>query len=69
MHSIHHLFEELLVRGADHDGVGVAHHGNQHVEQEDWDENLEHHKGELGHLGVLALSKHGILVLAQCHVK
>ena len=64
-----YLFEELLVGGADDDGVSVAHHGNQHVEQEDWNQNLEHHKGELGHLGIFALPKHGVLVLAQRHVK
>ena len=61
--------QELLLGRLDHDAVRVAHHGDQHVEQEDGDQDLEHHEGEFRHLGVLALSKHGILVLAQRHVE
>ena len=61
--------QELLLGRLDDDAVCVAHHGDQHVEQEDGDQDLKHHEGEFRHLGVLALSKHGILVLAQRHVE
>ena len=61
--------QELLLGRLDDDAVRVAHHGDQHVEQEDGDQDLEHHEGEFRHLGILALSKHGILVLTQRHVE
>ena len=43
------LFEELLVCGADHDGVGVAHHGDQHVQQQDRDQDLKKNEHHFGH--------------------
>ncbi len=33
-------FEKFLLSRLDDDAVGVAHHGDQHVEQEDWDQDL-----------------------------
>ena len=44
-----YLFKELLVGGADHDGVGVSHHGDQHVQQQDGNQDLEKDKNHLGH--------------------
>ena len=64
-----HLFEELLVGGVDDDGVGVTHHGNQHVEQQDRDEDLEEDEDYPGHAGVRRLVELIILVLAQGHVE
>ena len=46
------LLQELLLRLLDDDGVGVAHHGDQHVEEQDGDEDLEEHEDCLGHGGV-----------------
>ena len=60
-----YLFEELLVCGADDDGVGVAHHGDQHVQQQDRDQDLEEDEHQLGHRGVGALIQLLILTPEQ----
>ena len=39
--TVSHLLEELFVCSFDDDGVSIAHHGDQHVEEEDGDQNLE----------------------------
>ena len=56
-----YLFEELLVGCADHNGVGVSHHGDQHVQQQDGNQDLEKDKHHLGHRGVGTLIKFVIL--------
>ena len=63
-----YLFEELLVCGADDDGVGVAHHGDQHVQQQDRDQDLEEDEHQLGHRGVGALIQLLILTPEQLHI-
>ena len=55
------LLQELLLRLLNHDGVGVAHHGNQHVEEQDWDEDLENDKDQLCHGLVWTVPKFFIL--------
>ena len=62
------MFEELLVCGADDDGVGVAHHGDQHVQQQDRDQDLEEDEHQLGHRGVGALIQLLILTPEQLHI-
>ena len=64
-----YLFEELLVCSTDDNGVSVTHHGNQHVEQQDGDQDLEQNKHHLGHARVGALRQLLVLILAQCHVE
>ena len=60
-----YLFEELLVGGADDDGIGVAHHGDQHVQQQDRDQDLEEDEHQLGHRGVGAFIQLVILTPEQ----
>ena len=55
------LFEKLLLRLFDDGGVSVAHHGNQHVEEEDGDQDLKEDEDHLGHVGVVALPEQVIL--------
>ena len=62
-------FEELLLSGLDNDPVGVAHHGDQHVEEEDGDEDLEEDKDNLGHPGVGRVAQQVIVVATQRHVE
>ena len=60
-----YLLQELLLGLLDDDGVGVAHHGNQHVQQEDGDQDLEEDKHGLRHVGVWTSIKIVILQLSS----
>ena len=42
-----YLFQELFFTLFVNDGVGVAHHGDQHVEEENGDEDLKENKHRL----------------------
>ena len=53
--TVSHLLEELFVCSFDDDGVSIAHHGDQHVEEQDGDQNLEQDEHGLRHGGVVAL--------------
>ena len=64
-----YLFEKLLVRGADDNGVGVAHHGDQHVQQEDGNQDLEDNKDHLGHSRIWTVIQIIVLVFSQSHVE
>ena len=63
------MFEKLLIRGTDDDSIGVAHHGNQHVEQQDGDEDLEQDEHDPSHGGVGRPGEVFILVFSQSHVE
>ena len=56
-----YLFKELLIRGADDDSIGVTHHSDQHVQQQDGNQDLEKDKHHLGHGGVGTLVQFVIL--------
>ena len=53
--TVSHLLEELFVCSFDDDGVSIAHHGDQHVEEQDGDQDLEQNEHGLRHGGVVAL--------------
>ena len=55
--------QELLLGRLDHDAVRVAHHGDQHVEQQDGDEDLEKDKDGLCHRLIRTLAE--ILILKR----
>ena len=46
------LFHEFLLALLDDERVGVAHHGDQHVEEENGDEDLKENKHRLRHTRV-----------------
>ena len=45
----------MFVRSFYDDGVSIAHHGDQHVEKQDGDQDLEENEDGLRHGGVVAL--------------
>ena len=55
------LLKELLFGLLVDGGVGVAHHGDQHVEEEDRHHHLEEDEEGLGHAHVLTLLKVRVL--------
>ena len=57
------LLQELLLRLLDDNRVRVAHHGDQHVEQQDGNEDLEKDKDGLCHRLIRTLAE--ILVLKR----
>ncbi len=59
--SGYYLFQKLLFTFFVDDGVGVSHHGDQHVEKENWDENLKENKHRLRHAGVCTLAQFVVL--------
>lgn len=46
-------------------GVSVAHHGDQHVQQQNRHEDHEDHKDRLGQIGVGGVIKIGIVIVAK----
>lgn len=55
------LLHPLLLRLLDHSHIGVAHHGNQHVEQQDGYEDHKDDEHGLGEIGICGLIEIGIL--------
>ena len=58
------MFEEFFVGGADHDGVCVTHHSDQHVQQQNGNQDLEEDKHHLRHGGIGTLVK--FVILGNC---
>ena len=58
------MFEEFFVGGADHDGVCVTHHSDQHVQQQNGNQDLEEDKNHLRHGGIGTLVK--FVILGNC---
>ncbi len=56
-----HLFQELLFTLFVDDGVGVAHHGDQHVEEENGNQDLKENEHCLRHAGINALAEFVVL--------
>ena len=56
-----HHFQEFLFRLLIDNGVGVAHHSDQHVEQENWDQDLKEDKHGFGHTRVRSVAEFVIL--------
>jgi hypothetical protein len=56
-----YLFQKLLFTLLVDDGVGVAHHGDQHVEEKNRNQNLEENEHRLCHAGVSSFTQFVIL--------
>lgn len=64
-----HHFQELLLTLLIDSRISVTHHGNQHVEEQNRNENLKEHKNALGHVRIWRIIEFVIFIFTQGHVK
>ena len=62
-------FQELLFTLLVNKCIGVAHHGNQHVEKQNGNENLKEDENDLGHIRVWIFVQVFIIIFTESHVK